>query len=137
MDNGWKIHNNFCRSDHFPIILESLQPLHEDRLPHWKINKVNWQVFETTCKQKLLKDPNIIDHTKHFTETFISIANETIAETSNSNKHRTPWFNDDCRIAIYLCKAALRKFHKEPTTNNLNGFKLLRAKTRKPIVRTI
>ena len=121
-------------SDHFPIILESLQPLHEDRLPHWKINKANWQVFETMCKQKLLKDPNIIDQTKHFTETLISIANETIVKTSASNKHSTPWFNDDCRRAIRLRMAALRKFNKEPTTNNFNAFKLLRAKTRKDYV---
>ena len=33
-----------------------------------KINKANRQVFETMCKQKLLKDPNIIDQIKHFTE---------------------------------------------------------------------
>ena len=56
-------------SDYFPIILESLQPLHKDRLPHLKIKKANWEVFETLCKQKLLKDPNIIDQTKQFTET--------------------------------------------------------------------
>ena len=36
------------------------------------------------CKQKLLKDPNIIDQTKHFTETLISIGNETIAKTAAS-----------------------------------------------------
>ena len=33
-------------------------------------------------------------------ETLISIANESIAKTSTSNKHNTPWFNDDCRKAI-------------------------------------
>ena len=107
MDYGWKVYNDFCGSDHFPIMLESLQPFHEDRLPYWKIKKANWQVFETICKQKLLKDPNIIDKTKHFTKTFISIANKTIVKTSASNKHSTPWFNDDCRTAICIHKAAL------------------------------
>ena len=85
------------------------------------------------CKQKLLKDLHIIDKAKRFIETLISIANETIAKTSVSNKHSTPWFNDDCRTAIPLRKATLRKFNKEPTSNNLNTFKLLRAKTRKTI----
>ena len=92
--------------------MKILQPLHKDRLPH----KANWQVFGTICKLKLLKDPNIIDQT-----------------TSASNKHNTPWFDNDCRIAIRLCKAALWKFNKEPTTINLNAFKLLRAKTSKII----
>ena len=123
MDYGSKIHNDLGSSDHFPIILESSQHLHEGRLSHWKINKANWRVYETMCKQKLLKS----DQTKHFTETLISIANETItnetiAKTSASNKHSTPWFNDDCRNAIRLLKAALRKINKELTTNNLNAF---------------
>ena len=83
------------------------------------------------CKQKLLKDPNIIDQKKHFTETLISIPNETIAKTSASNKHSTPWFNDDCRTVICLHKAALKKFDKEPTTNKLNAFKFLRTKKKK------
>ena len=136
MDYGWKVHNDLCSSDHFPIILESLQPLHENRLPHWKINKANKQVFETKCKQKLLKDPYIIDPTKHFTETLISIANETIAKISALNQHSTPWLNEDCRTAIRLRNAALRKSNKEPTTNNLNAFKLLSAKIRKNIKET-
>ena len=50
MDYGWKVHNNLCSNDPFPIILESLQTLYENRLPYWKINKVIWQVFETMCK---------------------------------------------------------------------------------------
>ena len=58
------------------------------------------------CKQKLLKDTEIIDQTKHFTEIFILIANETIAKTSASNKHKTPWFNDNCRTVNCLRKAA-------------------------------
>ena len=50
MDDGWKVHNNLCSSDHFPIIVESSQPLYEDKLPHWKINKAIREVFETLCK---------------------------------------------------------------------------------------
>ena len=61
-------------------------------------------------KQKLLKDLNIIDQTKHFTETLI-----LIAKASASNKHSTPWFNDAYRRLPY-------KKIKEPTTNNLNTF---------------
>ena len=100
MAYGWKIHDDLWSSDHFPIILERLRPLHEYRFPHWKINEANLQVFEIFYKQKLLQDPNIIDQTKHFTKILISIANKTIATTSASIKHNTPWFNDDCRTVI-------------------------------------
>ena len=51
MDYRRKIHNDLCSSGHFPIILEILQPLYEDRLPQWKINRANWQVFETVVNR--------------------------------------------------------------------------------------
>ena len=133
MDYRWKVHNDLCGCDHFLILLEILQPFHDERLPHWKLNKANLEVFETLCQQKLFQDHNTTDQTKYFTDTLISIANECITKISTSNKHKTPWFNEDCRKAIHLRKAALRKFNKQPTTTNLNDFKLLRAKTRKLI----
>ena len=129
MTYGWKVHDDHCGSDHFPILLEILQPLHDERLPHWKLNKANWEVFETLCKQKLFQDPNTSDQIKYFTETLISIANKSISKTSTPNNHNTPWFNDNCWKAIYLRKVALCKFNKQPTTTNLNNFKLLRAKS--------
>ena len=123
----------YCVSDHFPILLEILQPLYDERLPYWKLNKANWEVFETFCEQKIFLDPNTTDQTKYLTDTLISIANERITKTSISNKHKTPWSNDDCRKAIRLRKAALRKFNKQPTTTILNDFELSRTKTRKLI----
>ena len=133
MDYGWKVHHGLCSSDHFPILLELLPPLYDERLPHWKLNKTNWEIFETLCEQKLFQDPNTTNQTKYFMETLISIANKCIAKISTSNKHNTPWFNDDCRKAICLRKAALYKFNKQPTPTNLNSFKLLRAKIQKLI----
>ena len=133
MDYGWKVHDDLCGGNHFPIQLKILQPLHDERLSHWNLNKANWEVFAILGKQKLFQDPNTTDQTKYFMDTLISIANECITKTSTSNKHKTPWFNNDCRKAIRLCKAALCKFNKQPTTTNLNDFKLLRPKTRKLI----
>ena len=133
MDYGWKVHDDLCGSNHFPILLEILQLLHDERLSHWKLNKANWEVFKTLCEQKLFQDPNTTNQTKYFTEKLISIANKSIAKTSTLNKNNALWFNDDCRKAICLYKAALCKFNNQPTTTNLNDFKLLRAKTWKLI----
>ena len=121
MDYRGKVHDYLCGSDYF------LQPLHDERLPHWKLNKANWEVFETLIEIRLFNDSNTIE------QTLISIAKEYIAKISTSNNNKTPWFNDDCRKAIHLRKAALRKFYKQQTTTNLNDFKLLRANTQKLI----
>ena len=82
---------------------------------------------------RLAQDQSFSDPIKHFTQTLIVIANETIPKTSPSNRRNTHWLNNECKIAIRLRNAALHKFNKEPSTNNLNSFKLIRAKARKTV----
>ena len=101
LDYIWKVHNDPCGSDHFPMILEITQPIKENnRPPCWKTNKADWQKFKNLCNTKLVQDPNRTILIKHFTETLIAIANKTILKNSLSNKHNTPWFNNGCKIAI-------------------------------------
>ena len=69
-------------------------------------------------------DDNII----YFSKTLTFIAVESIPKTSSNKKHK-PWFDGDCKAAIRSCKAALRKFHLHLTADNLNNFKVHRAKT--------
>ena len=117
MDYTWKVHDNPYGSDHFPIILEITQPIHDNNRPHfWKTNKANWQQFKTLSNRSLVQNPNSTVLIKHFIETLIVIANETIPKISPSNRHNTPWFNNDCKIAIRRRNAALCKFKKEPLT---------------------
>ena len=90
MDNKWMVHNDLHGSNHFPMILKSPQPVYADKLACWKINKSNWEEFKTLFNQKLMQNPNNKNLTKHFTETLILIAKETIPKTSPSNGHNTP-----------------------------------------------
>ena len=63
----------------------------------------------------------------------MSIAEESIPKTSSNKKHYKSWFNDDCKTAIRSRKAALCKFNLQPSAENLNNFKIHRAKTRRII----
>ena len=124
-------------SDHFPIIIDILQPNHDNNRPsRWKTNKAYWIDFKTLCDRELVQNPKNTCMIDHFTETLREIANETIPKTSPTNKRNTPWLNDECRVVIQQRNAVLRKFNKEPSTSNLNTFKLLRAKAQKIIKQT-
>ena len=129
MDYGWKVHGDLCVSDHFPILLEILWPLYGERLPHWKLNKANWEVFETLCEQKLFQDPNTTDQTKYFMEALISIINKSMAKTSTSNKHNTPWFNNDCRshldYGIFIYRSARKSYLKKLGPIHHRGLRLI------------
>ena len=137
MDYTWKVYKDLCDSDYFPIIIDILQPRHDNnRPPRRKTNKANWIGFKALYDRELVQNPNNTCMIDYFTETLIEIANKTIPKTSPTNKRNTPWFNDECRMVIQQRNAALRKFNKEPSTSNLNTFKLLRAKARKIIKQT-
>ena len=84
---------------------------------------------------KLNSDTNNTDddNITYFSKTLISIAEESIPKTSSNKKYNKPWFDDDCKAAIRSRKAALRKFNLQPSAENLNNFKIHRAKTRRVI----
>ena len=86
MDYTWKVHNDLCGSDHFPIIIDILQPSHDNNRPsRWKTNKANWIDFKTLCDRELVQNPNNTCMIDHFTETLIEIATKTIPKTSLTN----------------------------------------------------
>ena len=119
MDYTWKVHNDLCGSDHFPIIIDILQACHDNNRPsRWKTNKANWIEFKTLCDRELVQNPNNTCMIDHFTEALIEIANKTIPKTSPTNKRNTPRFNDNCRVVIQQQNAVLRKFNQEPSTSN-------------------
>ena len=45
----WKVHNDTCGSDHFPIILENSGPELDDRIPRWNLRRAKWDEFKNSC----------------------------------------------------------------------------------------
>ena len=135
LDYSWKVHNDTCGSDHFPIILENSGPELDDKIPRWNLRRAKWDEFKNSCIFKLNSDTNNTDddNITYFSKTLISIAEESIPKTSSNKKYNKPWFDDDCKAAIRSRKAALRKFNLQPSAENLNNFKIHRAKTRRVI----
>ena len=135
LDYSWKVHDDTCGSDHFPIILENSGPELDDKIPRWNLRRAKWDEFKNSCILKLKSDANdtVEDNITYFSKTLISIAEESIPRTSSNKKHNKSWFNDDCKTAIRSRKAALRKFNLQPSAENLNNFKIHRAKTRRVI----
>ena len=135
LDYSWKVHDDTCGSDHFPIILENSGHELDDKIPRWNLRRAKWDEFKNSCILKLKSDANdtVEDNITYFSKTLISIAEESIPRTSSNKKHNKSWFNDDCKTAIRSRKAALRKFNLQPSAENLNNFKIHRAKTRRVI----
>ena len=133
MDFKWKVHRDQCGSDHFPIFIDIIKRMPEERVPNWQLHKANWDAFSNQCLQylniELFEDAE--DPLTLFASTLLDIATNTIPKSS-SNLHRkhNPWFNAECKEAVKRRKRALRKLKKYPTNVNLQIYRETRAKTR-------
>ena len=134
LDYSWRVHDDLCGSDHFPIILDNLFSSSFEKHPRWKFEKANWPLFNQLCREQLKTEifQNTYDPILKFNETIISIAERTIPKTSTNPKNPSkPWFNDNCEEARKNRKKAERRFNLYPTTQNLSKFRIFRAKARR------
>ena len=95
-----------------------------------EINKADWPSFKALCETEIndtiLQADDPIDR---FTTTLHQLAIKTIPRTSKkSKKKKKPWFNDDCKTSIQKRKQALRQFNARPLHQNLENFRVFRAK---------
>ena len=135
LDFSWSVCKDQHHSDHFPIVIQSNTSTVEDHNPKWKLNKANWEVFQSLCTDTItlesFKDSS--DPLSDFTSSLIDISSKCIPKTSTNPTKSNPWYNDECKEAIKTRKKALNKFKKYPTKDNLNEVKVFRAKARRTI----
>ena len=135
LDLDWYVCDDQHGSDHFPVVIESINPSTEDHNPKWKLNKANWEQFHLLCEQDLSMDNfnNSSDLVTDFTSSLMKISDKCIPKTSTNPKKSNPWYNNDCKNAVRQRKQALSKFCKYPTGANLKNVKIQRAKARRTI----
>ena len=135
LDFDWSVCEDQRGSDHFPVLIESVQTHNEAHNPKWKLHKANWDLFHTLCNESLT-DTTLTDSSDpitYFTSSLITISEKCIPKTSTNPKKSNPWYNDDCKEAIKQRKDTLSKFCKFPTHENLNTYRNSRAKARRTI----
>ena len=127
LDYEWKVHNDLCGSDHFPIFLNNIMLQLEEPITRWKLAKADCPSFKALCETEV----NNTIRSYLFTTTLHQIAIKTIPKTSTkSKKKKKPSFNDDCKTSIQKRKQALRQFKARPLHQNLEN---IRAEVRRTI----
>ena len=58
LDYNWKVHDDTCGSDHFPILFENTTDELSKRTPSWNLGKTNWDGFKTSCLAQLNLETN-------------------------------------------------------------------------------
>ena len=135
LDFDWTISEDQHGSDHFTVIIESVNNSTNDHNAKWKLNKANWELYHSLCEEclKIDKFNNYMDPLDDFTSSLLDISNKSIPKTSTNPKKSKPWYNNECKDAIKQRKHALSKFCRYSTKDNLNNVKIFRAKARRTI----
>ena len=130
LDFNWSVCEDQHQSDHFPIKIEQTSFSVEDHHPKWKLNKANWELFQSLCSDKISTEnfKDSLDPMSEFTSSLIDISNKCIPKTSTNPTKSNPWYNDDCKEAIKQRKKALNKFKKYPTKDNFKNVRVFRAR---------
>ena len=139
LDFKWKVTEDLCGSDHFPIFIDPVLPSPDESPPRWILSKANWELFSELCEEQIT--PEIFKNIENnanpitiFTGKIIEIADKCIPKSSGkSKKRKRPWFNQECKDVINNRKKALLQFQRNPNNENVIHFKHLKAQARRVI----
>ena len=104
LDFTWRVVPDSYSSDHFPILLDSVDSEPRSRPPRWRLDWSDWQRFTDLIisSVRLLADVGTCnDAAANFTDVLHSAAVLSIPKTSDRfPKRPVPWWNADCTAAV-------------------------------------
>ena len=130
----WQVHDDFCGSDHHPLIISSLNnAVEENTTKSFNFQKANWNLFQTLCLSAI--DDSLLssdDPIMSLSEKLLSSAKAAIPVHSKGKGRfpRVPWFSRECKTAINQRKKAQRAFYKNPSVENYIKYKQEKAISR-------
>lgn len=135
LDCTWKVMDDLCGSDHFPITVTMSSGQIHQNTEKWLLKRANWAIFEYLCWNDFKPtNENCSTSIKWFTDTLLEIAKKTVPLSKpKPQKHKNPWFNKTCKTTIKKRKKAEKIFNLHPTTENLTKLKIARAVARRTI----
>ena len=102
LDDTWRVNENLCSSDHYPIIIQRNNSVLEKRVQHWRLHRADWEAFKQACGESLTipqfeSEEGVDDPIALFTAKLNKIAEKNIPKTSTvPPKIDKPWLDDNC-----------------------------------------
>jgi len=134
LDFSWKVLDDLHGSDHYPIVLESTTSEPQRRLPRWRLDKADWNLFETLSSTNRCIDEfhSAEEAVTYFTDKIHSAAVLSVPKTSGTFRKRpVPWWNENCSTAVKAKRTAfarLRRHRGDPQC--MDAFRQARAHAR-------
>ena len=137
LDFNWRVLSDLHGSDHFPILLTSIDSEPLARPPRWRLDKADWDYFTdltgTIRPIDVFADCN--EATQYFSDFLHSSAVQSIPKTSGRfPKRPVPWWNSTCTNAIKEKRAAFSRLRRHRgDARCLEEFRKARARARRTL----
>ena len=132
----WDVYEEPLNSDHFPILLKSGTQRNQGGAQRWIMSKADWQLYnQSTEIDRSVTEFSSVEEAANFFENHVKeAATKAIPKTKGTGKRRSPpWWNGQCRAAIWKRKAAFRRYRKATTSTNYNKYSKARAEAKRTV----
>ena len=136
VDFTWQVLNDLHGSDHFPIVVNSIDSSPMPSPPRWCLEKADWQNFKTLSEVSENVDdlPNTDRGIEIINDKLISAGFESIPRTTGIFKRRpVPWWSDTIKELHRATRRLLTRLRRHRTDENLIAYKKSRALLRRTI----
>ncbi len=118
LDFSWRVIEDLCGSDHYPLVLTSPEAISSPRIPRWRVDRANWNSFRSfsrvECSIEELE--GVEEAVAYFTNLIQWSAEQSVPQTSGArNRRPVPWWSEECWQAVVERRRAFGRFRPHKT----------------------
>ena len=137
LDFTWRVLPDLYGSDHFPILIDSVDSEPRSRLPRWRLDRADWQRFtDLSSSVRPFSDfDSCCEAATYFADFLRSAALQSVPRTSGRfPKRPVPWWNADCTAAVREKRSAFSRLQRHRGDPGcLEAFRRARARARRTL----
>ena len=126
-DFAWTVQDDLNGSDHYPILVTSLQSTPPDFTEKWNISGANWNVFKDLAqtRRRVETVSNIEEAYKYIKEIIIEASTQSIPKTKVSKAKRPclPWWTPDCKKERSKVRSAFKTMKRNPNPTTIRTYR--------------
>lgn len=127
----WRINDDLCHSDHFPIFVELLETNCGTSPIRWKLNGVNWSTYATHVELELDSRDERVNSVDDFVKMIEEVASTLFRKSSGRVKGRqVPWWSDEIKQALRERKKKFKKFRRVRSPESKSEMRIKRSRAR-------
>uniref|UniRef100_A0A1B0CBY7 Reverse transcriptase domain-containing protein n=1 Tax=Lutzomyia longipalpis TaxID=7200 RepID=A0A1B0CBY7_LUTLO len=135
---NWEVARDIYNSDHFPVILTSLDAsVNITRRRRWKEDQADWVSYQRQIQGRLSLNGSLPVKVQadKFSEEILKVAELFVPRTSiQVRKKYVPWWSVEIKDAINTRKRLFRVYRRNPSAENWSAFRIARRRAKSLVI---